>query len=70
VVFWNCFTKFPNGKESCQNEMNLIKIFLCGMEILVELSGELMGPLFIDVLVFPKLHKDLQFHSKQCVEKN
>jgi hypothetical protein len=51
VAFWNYFTKFPNGKESCQNEMNFIKIFISSMEILVELSGELMEQLFIDVLV-------------------
>jgi hypothetical protein len=36
----------------CTNEKNLIKIFLNGLEIFVELSGdEMASPLFIDVLV-------------------
>jgi hypothetical protein len=36
----------------CTNEKNLIKIFLNGLEIFVELSGDQMAcPLFIDVLV-------------------
>ncbi|KAH9544646.1 hypothetical protein CY35_12G005400, partial [Sphagnum magellanicum] len=36
----------------CTNEKNLIKIFLDGLEIFVELSGDQMAsPLFIDILV-------------------
>jgi hypothetical protein len=36
----------------CTNEKNLIKIFLNGLEIFVELSGDRMAcPLFIDILV-------------------
>jgi hypothetical protein len=39
-------------KVPCTNEKNLIKIFLDGLEIFVELSGDQMSsPLFIDVLV-------------------
>jgi hypothetical protein len=39
-------------KARCKNEKNLIKIFLDGLEIFVELSGDQMAsPLFIDVLV-------------------
>ncbi len=39
-------------KAPCTNEKNLIKIFLDGLEIFVELSGDQMAsPLFIDILV-------------------
>jgi hypothetical protein len=39
-------------KPHCENEKNLIKIFLDGLEIFVELNGDQMAcPIFIDVLV-------------------
>jgi hypothetical protein len=39
-------------KAPCTNEKNLIKIFLDGLEIFVELNGDQMAsPLFIDILV-------------------
>jgi hypothetical protein len=39
-------------KAPCTNEKNLIKIFLDGLEIFVELSGDQMAsPLFLDILV-------------------
>jgi hypothetical protein len=39
-------------EATCKNEKNLMKIFLYGLEIFVELSGDQMAsPIFIDVLV-------------------
>jgi hypothetical protein len=51
VTLYKHFTNLPI-KTHCSNEKNLIKIFLDGLEIFVELSGDQMAsPLFIDVLV-------------------
>jgi hypothetical protein len=51
VILHKHFKNLPI-KTRCKNEKNLIKIFLNGLEIFVELSGdEMASPLFIDVLV-------------------
>ncbi len=39
-------------KENCKNEKNLMKIYVNGLEIFVELSGnQMLGHAFIDILV-------------------
>jgi hypothetical protein len=51
VILHKHFKNLPI-QASCENENNLIKIFLNGLEIFVELSGDQMASfLFIDVLV-------------------
>jgi len=50
VVLYNYFLSLEI-QAHCENEKNIFKVFTDRMEILVELSGELMEHLFIDVLV-------------------
>jgi len=51
VKLHNYFANLLATHAICENEQNLVKIWIDGLEILVELSGHMMGHIFIDILV-------------------